>query len=38
MHEVAERFDQARRILNLVADTYLFPFRARWFPGPTPRG
>jgi hypothetical protein len=36
--EVAERFDQARRILNLVTDTYLFPFRARWFPGPTPGG
>src|SRR6266496_1601161 len=34
MDEVAERFDQARRILNLVTDTYLFPFRARWFPGP----
>src|SRR6266568_3663424 len=28
MDEVAERFDQARRILNLVTDTYLFPFRA----------
>ncbi len=38
MHEVAERFDQARRILNLVTDTYLFPFRARWFPGPAPGG
>jgi hypothetical protein len=38
MDEVAERFDQARRILNLVTDTYLFPFRARWFPGPSPGG
>jgi hypothetical protein len=34
MDEVAERFGQARRILNLVTDSYLFPFRARWFPGP----
>src|SRR6266545_2131955 len=38
MDEVAERFDQARRILNLVTDTYLFPFRARWFPGPASGG
>jgi hypothetical protein len=29
--EVAERFGEARRILNLVTDTYLFPFRDRWF-------
>src|SRR6266511_3194884 len=35
---VGERFDQARRILNLVTDTYLFPFRARWFPGPASGG
>lgn len=34
IHEVAERFDQARRILTLVTDTYLLPFRTRWFPGP----
>src|SRR6266536_1917221 len=38
MDEVAERFDQARRILNLVTDTYLFPFRARWFPRPASGG
>jgi hypothetical protein len=38
MDEVARRFDQARRILNLVTDSYLFPFRARWFAGPTPGG
>jgi hypothetical protein len=38
MDEVAERFDQARRTLNLVTDSYLFPFRARWFPGPDPGG
>lgn len=31
---MAERFGQARRVLNLVTDRYLFPFRARWFPGP----
>ena len=38
VEEVAGRFDQARRILNLVTDTYLFPFRARWFPGPAAGG
>jgi DNA-binding transcriptional ArsR family regulator len=38
MDEVAQRFDQARRILNLVTDNYLFPFRARWFPGPASGG
>jgi hypothetical protein len=38
MDEVAQRFDQARRILNLITDTYLFPFRQRWFPGPAPGG
>jgi len=38
MAEVAERFDQARRILNVVTDTYLFPFRNRWFPGPASGG
>ncbi|HEX8859731.1 MAG TPA: hypothetical protein VGC06_11710 [Actinomycetes bacterium] len=38
MDEVARRFDQARRILNLVTDRYLFPFRARWFAGPAPGG
>ena len=36
MDEVAQRFGQARRILNLITDTYLFPFRQRWFPGPAP--
>jgi hypothetical protein len=29
--ELAERFNQARRILNVVTDRYLFPFRDRWF-------
>lgn len=38
MDEVARRFDQARRILNLVTDRYLFPFRARWFAGPASSG
>jgi hypothetical protein len=33
VEEVAERFDQARRVLNLVTDGYLMPFRGRWFPG-----
>ncbi|HLI52745.1 MAG TPA: hypothetical protein VKU88_00315 [Acidimicrobiales bacterium] len=32
--EVAERFGDARRILGLVTERYLFPYRARWFaPG-----
>jgi hypothetical protein len=29
--ELPDRFDQARRILNLVTDRYLFPLRERWF-------
>jgi hypothetical protein len=33
--EVAERFGQARRILNLVTDRYLFVLRDRWFSPPT---
>jgi hypothetical protein len=33
VEEIADRFDQARRVLNLVTDRYLFPLRARWFPG-----
>jgi hypothetical protein len=32
--EVAERFRQARRILNHVADRYLFPAGNPWFPSP----
>lgn len=28
---IAERFSTARRVLNVVADWYLFPFRERWF-------
>ena len=32
--EVADRFDQARRVLNLVADQHLSGHRERWFPGP----
>jgi hypothetical protein len=28
---LAERFGDARRILNVVTDRYLFPFRAEWF-------
>jgi hypothetical protein len=38
VQEVAERFDQARRTLNLITDGYLFPFRARWFPPPASGG
>lgn len=29
---VAERFTDARRVLNHVTDEHLFPFRAHWFP------
>ena len=32
--DVAERFDQARRILNLVTERHLFPFRDRWMTSP----
>jgi hypothetical protein len=32
--EVADRFDQARRVLNLVTDRHLSAHRDRWFPGP----
>ncbi|MDA8309401.1 MAG: hypothetical protein M0Z46_02090 [Actinomycetota bacterium] len=31
--EVADRFHEARRVLNAVTDRYLFPLRGRWFPG-----
>jgi len=29
--ELPERFDEARRVLSLVTDTFLFPMRGRWF-------
>ena len=29
---IAERFGQARRVLNHVTDHYVFPFREHWFP------
>ncbi len=32
--EVAERFDHARRILNLLTERHLFPFRDRWMSSP----
>jgi hypothetical protein len=32
--EVAERFRQARRVLNHVADRYLFPIGSPWFTRP----
>jgi hypothetical protein len=31
--EVADRFEEARRVLNLVADRHLSGHRERWFPG-----
>jgi hypothetical protein len=34
--EVADRFRQARRVLNHVADRYLFPTGNSWFPQPGP--
>jgi hypothetical protein len=30
--EIAGRFVEARRFLNVVTDRYLFPLRERWFP------
>ena len=32
LHDVAARFVEARRFLNVLTDRYLFPFRERWFP------
>lgn len=29
--DLSERFDDARRVLNVVTDKYLFPVRDRWF-------
>jgi hypothetical protein len=34
LEEVAERFADARRVLNVLTDTHLFPNRAEWFPLP----
>lgn len=31
--DVAERFSDARRVLNFLTDRYLFPVRDAWFPG-----
>jgi hypothetical protein len=31
--EVADRFEEARRVLNLIADWHLSGHRDRWFPG-----
>ncbi len=30
--DVAQGFGQARRILNFLADCYVFPYRRHWFP------
>lgn len=32
--DVADRFGQARRVLNHIADRYLFPVGNPWFPSP----
>ncbi len=29
---LSEGFEPARRLLNVLTDRYLFPFRERWFP------
>ncbi|HSJ73704.1 MAG TPA: hypothetical protein VK904_05255 [Miltoncostaeaceae bacterium] len=34
LEAVAERFVQARRALNLLADRHLFPSHREWFPAP----
>ena len=34
--EVADRFRQARRVLNHIADRYLFPPDSPWFTQPAP--
>jgi hypothetical protein len=34
LEAVAERFVQARRALNVLADRHLFPSPREWFPGP----
>jgi len=31
---IAEHFSDARRILNVVTDRYLFPLREQWFGRP----
>jgi hypothetical protein len=31
VEQVGERFQEARRVLNVVTDWYLFPLRERWF-------
>jgi hypothetical protein len=34
LESIAEQFTDARRILNVVTDTYLFPLREQWFGRP----
>jgi hypothetical protein len=34
LDDMAERFTDARRLLNVVTDTYLFPLRDQWFGRP----
>jgi hypothetical protein len=31
MRDVGQRFDSARRVLNLATDWYIFPWRQQWF-------
>jgi hypothetical protein len=32
LEDMAENFRDARRLLNVITDRYLFPFREHWFP------
>lgn len=32
---VSDRFEDVRRVLNVLTDRYLFPFRSQWFPAPS---
>lgn len=34
LNAIAERFGQARRVLNVLADRHLFPSPRQWFPAP----
>jgi hypothetical protein len=34
VHEVADEFSHARRVLNFITDRYLFATRDRWFSPP----
>ena len=34
LESIAERFVEARRALNVLADRHLFPSPREWFPAP----